>query len=328
MIIVTGATGFVGRYLVDHLVANKEEVIACGRASQYADFFRDLSVPFIHLDVADPDHFSQLPKTGVTRIVHLAGLIPAAVQDLKTDRFIKVNTLGTFNALEYARKNNVPKFLFTTTLYECTEHTMLPINEAMGRNYSLVGDHAAYVISKIAAAEYVEHYSQEYGLQGIVFRFTGLLGLGRQEGYYADGVFHPSAFEAFYERAKAGKPLEIWGAHTARRDTLYVKDAVRAIYMAIQSDKARGLYVIGSGDPRTVEDEVKTFASVFGTPERPVPIVYASDKEDKKKSYYFDISKAKREFGWEPKYTFADILRDYDKEIASGRFRQRFAPPD
>lgn len=325
MIIVTGATGFVGRYLVDHLVANGEAVIACGRATQYADFFGSLGVPFINLDVASPDDFSQLPKTGVTAIIHLAGLIPAAVKDLKTDRFLKVNTLGTFYALEYARQCNVPKFLFTTTLYECTNHTELPINEAMGRNYSLVGDHAAYVISKLAAAEYVEHYSREYGLQGIVFRFTGLLGLGRQEGYYADSVFHPSAFETFYERAKAGKPLEIWGTHAAKRDALYVKDAVRAIYMAIESDKARGLYVIGSGDPRTVEDEVKTFASVFGTPERPVPIVYAPHKEDKKKSYYFDISKAKREFGWEPEYTFADILRDYDMEVSSGRFRQRFA---
>jgi UDP-glucose 4-epimerase len=327
MIVVTGATGFVGRYLVDHLVANREEVIACGRTNQHADFFRALGVRFVHLDVTDPGQFAQLPVKNVTAVVHLAGLIPAAVQDVKTDLFIKVNTLGTFNALEYARKSGIPKFLFTTTLYECTEHTALPISEAMGRNYSLVGDHAAYVISKIAAAEYVEHYRQEYGLQGIVFRFTGLLGLGRQEGYFADGVFHPSAFEAFYQRSKAGQPLEIWGEHTAKRDALYVKDAVRAIYMAIRSDKAKGLYVIGSGEGRSVEDEVHAFASVFGTLQRPLPVVYRPEKEDKKKSYYFDIRKAKRDFGWEPQYAFADVLRDYDREVLSGRFRPGLSAP-
>ena len=93
------------------------------------------------------------------------------------------------------------------------EHTELPITEAMGRKYALTGDHAAYVISKIAAAEYVEHYAQEFGIQGIILRLTGLLGYGRLEGFWTDGVFNPSAFEVFYKLAKAGQALEIWGKH-------------------------------------------------------------------------------------------------------------------
>src|SRR5262245_19395103 len=153
MIIVTGATGFVGRYLVDHLVKASEQVIACGRTSRYARFFEDLNVPFVHLDVTQEDDFSKLPADGVDAFVHLAGLIPAAVTDVKTDAFLRVNTLGTFYALEYCRKNGVRKFVFTTTLYECLEHTVLPINEAMGRRFLMTGDHAAYVISKIAASD-------------------------------------------------------------------------------------------------------------------------------------------------------------------------------
>jgi UDP-glucose 4-epimerase len=197
----------------------------------------------------------------------------------------------------------------------------MPISEAMGRKYALTGDHASYVISKIAASDYVEHYSQEYGIQGISLRLTGLLGYGRQEGFWADGIFHPSAFEVFYRRAKAGQPLEIWGAHKTRRDSLYVKDAVRAIYMAITSDRARGVYVIGSGVGRTNEEEALTFARVFGTVEKPVPVIYRPEKPEKPKSYYFDVHKAKQDFGWEPIYDYARALTDYDAEVQSGRFK-------
>jgi UDP-glucose 4-epimerase len=321
MIIVTGATGFVGRYLIDHLVKAGEKVVAAGRTRKYDGFFHSLGVPFVPLDVTQPESFNALPPGPVKAFIHLAAAIPAAVKDIKSDIFLKVNTLGTFYALEHCRRNNIKKFLYTTTLYEGMEHTRLPINEAMGRKYALTGDHASYVISKIAAAEYIEHYSQEYEMQGVILRFTGLLGLGRQEGFWADGVFHKSAFEVFYQQAKTGRPLEIWGAHKARRDSLYVKDAVRAIHMAITSDCACGLYVIGSGVGRTNEEEVLTFARVFGTAEKPVPVVYRPEKPEKPKSYYFDVSKAKHDFGWEPDYDYARILTDYDAEVQSGRFK-------
>lgn len=321
MIIVTGATGFVGRYLVDHLVKAGEKVIAAGRSAKFDASFKDLGVCRVPLDVSDPDSFKQLPPGPAKAFVHLAAMIPAAVQDIKSDIFLKTNTLGTFYALEHCRRNGIKKFLYTTTLYECFGHVDLPITEAMGRKYALTGDHASYVISKVAASEYVEHYTEEYGLQGIVLRFTGLLGYGRQEGFHSDGKFHPSAFEVFYKNAKAGKPIEIWGKHQAKRDSLYVKDAVRAIYAAISSDHARGLYLIGSGQGRTNEDEAKTFAEVFGSGQRPVPLVYRPEIPEKAKNYYFDISKAKRDLGWQPVFGFADILRDYDREVASGRFK-------
>ena len=270
MIVVTGATGFVGRYLIDLLASRGEKVLACGRSTKYRKFFEDLNVPFVRLDVTRPEDFDRLPGCGVEAVVHLAALIPAAVPDVRTDAFLKTNTLGTFYALEHCRKHGIKKFVLSTTLYERLEHTRLPITEEMGRCFAMRGDHTAYVISKVAASDHVEHYSREFGIQGIVLRFTGLLGYGRQEGHYADGTFHASAFEVFYRRAKKGLPLEIWGEAKARRDSLYVKDAARAVHAA-QERNRRGLYLIGSGTGRTVEEEVMAFAEVFGTPESPDP---------------------------------------------------------
>ncbi|TRZ47754.1 NAD(P)-dependent oxidoreductase [bacterium] len=320
MIIVTGGTGFVGRYLVDHLVKCGEEVIACGRSHDYDAFFKELKVPFFSIDITSEHAFEQLPTAKIDTFVHLAAIIPALAQNKTSDIFLRTNTIGTFYALEYCRSHNIDKFIYTTTLYECIEHTQLPITETMGRRYSLTGDHASYVISKIAACEYVDHYSQEYGLCGIILRFTGLLGYGRQEGFWSNGIFHPSAFEVFYKRAKTGEPIEIWGAHKVVRDSLYVKDAVRAIYAAIRSKSACGLYNIGSGFGRTNEDEARTFEEVFSSKDRQVPIVYKPEIAEKNKSYYFDIGKAKLELDWVPVFSYSDILVDYDKEVSSGWF--------
>ncbi len=182
MIIVNGATGFVGRYLVDHLVKNGEKVVAVGRSRKYDWFFNELGVPFVQMDVTRAEEFSKLPTESVKAFVHLAALIPAAVQEITSEVFLNVNTLGTIRALEHCRKNNIGRFVYTTTLYEGMEHTELPITEEMGRKYALTGDHAAYVISKAAAADYVEHYSQEFGIRGIILRMTGLLGYGRLKG--------------------------------------------------------------------------------------------------------------------------------------------------
>jgi UDP-glucose 4-epimerase len=320
MIIVTGGDGFVGRYLIDLLVKEGETVLACARKPNYAPFFADLGVPLVPLDLTRPETFDQLPTENIEAFVHLAAVIPAAVTELPTDQFLKVNTLGTYHALEFCRKQKVPRFVFTTSRFEVNEHTTLPVSERMGRRFSLSGDHAAYVISKVAASDLVEHYARDYGQRSVNLCLTGILGYGRLEGTYVNGVFHPSAFEVFYRRARAGEPLEVWGASAARRDSLYVKDLARAILAAIRSPGAQGYYMIGSGEGRTVAEEACVFAEVFGTPERPVRIVRRPEIADDPHSYYFDISKARAELGWEPRYTYAEILRDYDREVAAGRF--------
>ena len=59
--------------------------------------------------------------------MRLAASDPASVQNIRSDIFLKTNTLGTFYALEYCRRNGIKKFLHATTLYDCIEHPELPI---------------------------------------------------------------------------------------------------------------------------------------------------------------------------------------------------------
>ncbi|RPH38354.1 NAD(P)-dependent oxidoreductase [bacterium] len=282
MIVITGAGGFLGHYVARELAGEKP-----------------LALTRSQLDVSRPESFDAIPDEPIEAFIHLAAVIPAKAADLKSDIFLRVNALGTFYALEFCRRRGVPKFILATTMWEATGHSWLPITETMGRRYAMAGDHTSYVISKIAAAEYVEHYRREYGIQGITLRMVGLLGYGRQ----------PGAFEVFYEQAKRKQALEVWGEHSAKRDSLYVKDAARAVAAALRSPDAHGLYNISSGIGRTVQEEVKVFADIFDA-----PVVYRPEIPDKKHSYWFDNGKAARELGWVPQYNYHDIVLDYDKE--------------
>jgi len=320
MIIVSGANGFLGRYLVHALAKANLNVIAIGRSTNNADFFRRLGVEYISVDVSIASEFKKIPNFGIDAFIHLAGLIPSRMIDEQNAKYFEVNTIGTINALKFCKDNNINKFVYSTTLYEAINHKGSPISEVMGRSYSLTGDHCLYVLSKIAAADCVNFYTEEYGMQGIVLRFTGLLGNGRQEGYWKNGLFYSSAFEIFYRNCVQNKPIEVWGSQQSRKDSLYVKDAVAAIIKCVESPSAKGLYGIGSGLARTNLDDANSFVRVFNSFGKDIRILLKPDIPEKILSYVFDINKAKQELSWAPQYNFEDIIIDYDKETKAGTF--------
>jgi UDP-glucose 4-epimerase len=152
-------------------------------------------------------------------------------------------------------------------------------------------------------------------IQGTVFRLANIRGYGSRDTYY-NCVFHQ-----FIQKALKSEPIEIWGEHKTVRDMIYVKDVVAVISIALRSNKAHGLYNIGSGKGLTIEDEAKAIIKVFSPPDKPSGLIYRPDIEEVRKiSCIFDISKAKRDLGWEPKYSYEEALADYKKEMERGYF--------
>lgn len=104
-------------------------------------------------------------------------------------------------------------------------------------------------------------------------------------------------------------------------DIIYVKDVAEAFLKAIESDKTYGLYNMTSGTELELEDQVKAVIEVFGNPEKKSKIVYRPEKPNNTPSFLFDMTKAKEDFGFVPKYTnYLDIMKDYKKELESGRW--------
>ncbi|NQU57198.1 MAG: NAD(P)-dependent oxidoreductase [Rhodospirillales bacterium] len=153
-ILVTGGSGFLGSHLADALFKHGHNVVLFDvETSPY----RQDSQKMIVGDILDRDAFGKA-MAGCDVIYHLA-----AVADLdeaiKTPRHaIEVNIMGTANALELARANDIKRFVYASTIYVYSDHGSF------------------YRTTKRAGELLIEDYRKQYGLAYTVLRFGSLYG--------------------------------------------------------------------------------------------------------------------------------------------------------
>ena len=326
MIIVIGAAGFIGSYTVDQLIADGKEVFATSSRESKRPEFEAKGIPFVKLDLTNPEDFKNLPTENVEGVILLAGLLPAnAKADLDQEEnaadYFRVNVIGTINVLEYCRKNHIRKVIGCCSYSDVAGAWKkgVAITEDEPRDFRFTGDHAVYVISKNAANDVMEYYNQQHHLQCAWFRFPPVYGVGPHGTIYVNGKPYKSGIQTFIEKAEKGEDIEIWGDPHITRDIVYVKDVAKAFSMALDSDRTYGLYNMTSGTELDLEEQVKAVIEVFSSKDHPSKIVYRPDKPNNTSSFLFDMSKAKRDFGFVPRYTsYLDMMQDYKKELESG----------
>jgi UDP-glucose 4-epimerase len=321
VIIVIGASGFLGSYLVDRLVSEGNRVVAVGRNKLAREYYERMGIPFVTLDVTKAKDFEKLPHKEIEAVVLLAATLPANVKNYDALEYVQTNIIGTVNTAEFCRKAAVRKLISTTTYADVQNlwDEKEPIRESNCRDFKYTGDHSMYVISKNCATDIIEHYSQQYGIQGVVFRLPMVYGAGPHGAIYVDGEYYKSGIQTFIEAAMEGKQIEIWGDGKVARDIVYVKDVVKAFILALKSDRAHGLYNIASGVSVSLANIVSDVIDVFSTKSRSK--VAFVDKANSARSFVFDISRAKTDFDYVPDFVpFKKMLLDYKKELEICRF--------
>lgn len=327
MIVVIGATGFVGMYVVDELIKAGKKVLGTGRNAELGAVVTQMGADYVQLDITDESDFGKLPTDGVEGVILLAGLLPAnATADLDNEEnaadYFMVNTIGTVNVLEYCRKNGIKKVISTTTYSDVSGAwgKGYAITEEEPRSFKFTGDHAVYVISKNAANDVIEYYNQQHGLQGAVFRFPPVYGVGPHDTILVNGKPYKSGIATFIDNAREGKDIELWGNPHISRDIIYVKDVARAFRLALESDRTYGLYNMTSGVPLDLEDQARAVIEVFGKG-KGSKIVYRPEKPNNTPSFLYDMSKAKRDFDFEPEFTdYVSMMEDYKQELDNPRW--------
>lgn len=328
MIIVIGGSGFIGLYTVEALLRAGKDVIVTGRSEASKNYFEAQGVQYINLNIENEADFGKLPNENVEGVIFLAGLLPAnsniniEIEENASD-YIKINTLGTTHALEYCRKNNIKKFITTTSYADVSNSwgNETPISEKEPRGYKLSGDHAAYIISKNAASDMVEYYNNQHGMQGSIFRLPPVYGVGPHSEIYVNGKYYKSGIQTFIEKAQKGEDIEIWGNSKISRDIIYVKDVATAFIKILKSNTAKGLYNMTSGKSVTLEEQVETVIALFSLEDKKSKIIYRSDLKNHTPSFLFSMEKAKKDFDFIPVFTdFYDMMLDYKNELDSQRF--------
>ena len=202
-ILVTGASGFLGTYLVP-LLRRFHEVVATDRED---------------LDVRDITAVHRVIKRHRPYLVcHLAALCGAAPSRENPPDYYAVNTLGTVHLLEACRQAGVGRFLFTSSL---TVHGSSPdpVNES-----SIFAPRHPYAVSKVAAEFAVRDYSLHFGIHSVILRPTLVIGEGSKELH---------ALGDFVLKALGGQEIVLFGAGTHRRDFVHPRDVAAAMLLAV-----------------------------------------------------------------------------------------------
>jgi CDP-paratose 2-epimerase len=333
-IIITGGAGFIGVNVAKRYLDRGDQVVIVDNlsrpgADKNADWLRshkngDEAQQWV-LDISGPAAswpFRDHPDAD--RVLHLAGQTAVTTSISNPRRDFEVNALGTLNVLEAMREAGMQKvpmiYASTNKVYgalECghADHPDWAILTELGVDeYQSLDFHSPYGCSKGAGDQYTIDYRRVYGLNTIVFRQSCIYG-PRQAGTEDQGWI-----SWFMKAAKEGKPITVYGDGKQMRDVLWVDDLVDAYEAAFyQFDHQREnppkpmphVYNIGGGPQNVVSvRDVLEFCCRYASGDGiPVSYSYADWRPGDQKVYVSDISRAKRELGWEPKVGLQEGLR-------------------
>lgn len=316
-IVVFGASGDTGRYFVNYFLENhidkKYELIAVGTKDIH--YFESLGVNYYRVDTTKKEDFSKLP-TDVYAVIDLAGLMPARVKGYDPYRYIDVNIIGNLNILEYCRVNNIDRILFAQSFGDIKDRgeTELILKPDMSPKFDYATDHTIYVMCKNFTVDMIKNYNAMYGLKGFIFRLPTIYLWSPTDHYYVDGVIRKMGYRILIDKAISGETIEVWGNPDRPKDMVYVKDFCQMLYKALFVDREFGHYNVGTGVGTTLLDQIKGIIEVFGEEGRKSEIVLRPDMPNAPQ-YIMDIQPAIDELGYEPKYDYISMLKDFKDEM-------------
>lgn len=321
MIIIAGGTGYIGKYLSVYLKNKGRDVLALGRNKQAAELLLANGVPFMEFDLLNDADYEKLPTENIEAIVNLAVCLPE--HEAPVEQFFDVNTRGNYKLLEFARKNNVKRFVMASShkVYWDIYQTE-PLREDTLPCF--VGPDSPYVISKLTAENFLQYYSKDFGMDCITIRLTGVHGYGALMGFLENnGSYHRTAIEVFIEKAVKGEPIEVWGDTSIKRDHVYIKDVLRAFEAAVDAKAGvNGIYNVASGVAHSQYEDAVAVAKAFAGENGQSEVILRPDKPSLRRGYLYSIEKMERDMGWKPIYGDLDVMfADYCKEWKNKTYR-------
>lgn len=326
-IVIFGATGNIGAYLVDycyqHINKKQYEIVAVGRkqTDYFENVYKDGAVSYVRVDICKTEDFEKLPTEDVYAVINTAGLLPAYLKEYDPFAYVETNINGALRILEYARKNGADRALYTQTWAEQAGYwgKEKVLSPEMPRKLLYTGDHAFYAITKSMIVDTMEHYKQEYGLKNFVFRLPNVYLYHPEKYYYVDCVKKPIAYRYMIDRASNGEDIEMWGNPNAFKDILYIKDLCQMMYKALFANVNGGIYNAGTGVKTTLREQIEGMIEVFSPAGHKSKIIEKPEGAGFT-SFVMNIENAKKDLGYKPEYTYIKYLEDYKKEQELGRF--------
>ncbi|MEK0313656.1 GDP-mannose 4,6-dehydratase [Cohnella sp. 56] len=304
--LITGGTGFVGRYLIEHLTQLGYEIAVVNRASSSAlPGFKNVQQHLIEL--ADESLMQKfINKYQPEHIYHLAGFSSVRDSwDSKKEAF-QSNVMDTLSFFEVIRKSSVAQKVRVLTVGSSEEYgrvtdLMKPIVENTKRNPI-----SPYGISKATTQMLAKQYYESYGINVIHARPFNHIGPRQRLGFVATDFAKQIAEIEVNLRPPA---LRV-GNLMAERDFSDVRDIVTAYEMLLRLGESGQTYNVCSGVPTAIKSilEYYTFYSI--RKDITIEVDQALFRPIDVPSYVGDPQKLRNQTGWENRIALQDSLKD------------------
>ena len=307
--LITGGCGFIGSHLAETIVARGDEVVIID--NQSTGSIKNLQnieskVKFIAGDILDKA-LLQKNVSEADYVVHLAAALGVLNIVNKPLQSLKINIQGTENVLEWADKFKKP-VLIASTSEVYGKNDKVPLNEEDDR---IIGhplkSRWSYSEAKAVDESLAYFYYLENKLPIRIVRFFNTVG-PRQVGQY--GMVVPR----FVTAALRNESIQVYGSGDQIRCFCHVSDAIRALLLVIDSDKAIGqVFNVGNNQQISIMDLAKKVIEITGSKSEinkiPYSEAYPAGFEDMQRRVP-DISKIKNALGWSPAIGLDQIIRD------------------
>ena len=294
---ITGASGFIGSNLVDHLLNTGNKVTGYDNLSTgKIDFLFNANInsnyKFIEGDILNLTELSN-SMIGSNFVIHFSANADVRFGTDHVDKDLKQNTIGTFNVLEAMRTNNIKKIAFSSTGSVYGEAKIIPTPE----DAPFPIQTSFYGASKLAGESLLSAFAEGFNFQVWIFRFVSILG---------ERYSHGHVYDFYKQLLKDPTKLAVLGNGKQRKSYLYVGDCIDAIIIAIEKSNDKvNILNLGTDEYCEVNDSIgwinehlnlNPALSYTGT-ERG----WIGDNP-----FIFLDTKKIRNLGWKPKYSIQE----------------------
>lgn len=300
-IIVAGGAGFLGSWLCEDLLKNRNQVVCIdnfisGNKKNIDSILRNPGFTFINHDLIKPLSGINYDFSKTEAIYHLASPASPNVKSkisymAHPVETLLVNSAGTYNLLELAKTTGA-KFLFASSSEVYGEPKVHPQTEDYIGNVNPNGPRSCYDEAKRFGEAMTFSYIRKYGIDARVVRIFNTYGPKMDPD---DG----RVISNFVVSYLLGQPLTVYGKGTQTRSFCYVSDLIEGIKSAMDNNKTKGEVInLGNDHEFTILDLIKTLEKVTG---KKLKITFNQLPQDDPTRRNPDLKKAGKLLGYKPK---------------------------
>jgi UDP-glucose 4-epimerase len=297
--LVTGGAGFIGSHLVEQLTAQGRRVRVFDNFSTGLRSNLESIRPAPEVVEGDLGNAAAMTRamTGVRTVYHLGALasVQRSVENPEASHLACAT--GTLNVLDAARRAGV-----TRVVYAASSSAYGGFSSQEGQTEDIpLTPLSPYAAAKLAGELYCQAFTGSYGLETVRLRFFNIFGPRQRADSPYSGVI-----ALFIAALVEGRTPIVHGDGLQSRDFTYVGNAVQALMRAAETPGVSGrVYNVGTGDSVTILDLIATLSRLLGAgvvpqhaPSRPGDVRFSRA----------DISRIRRDLGYEPTIPFAEGL--------------------